>query len=502
MPNYTANYNGKTVTLTGDAPPTEKDFDAAFSQIDSQPQFTDSEMNTINAGKPIEATIEASPLADKLNNPASNFVHGLSEIPRAVGGFVGNQVLRPLVGKKPLPSQDLQQLYDNSLIAGQPAKTGIGKVAEFAGGLAPTLALPEANVFKGAGLASKIGNMGLTGAYQGGLIGGVGAQNNGQNPIEGIKQGALVGSAIGGGLPVAGQVFEKVAPTLGSIAGINKNSYTTLFDNMKNPTSNMPVNRALLDGVLGKKSAKTGEMVGNEIEKLKTMPDLNRDEINNLTQDTIDKYANGATINPTADAVKPDLKQIQKYLDEGNSQLIQLPNGQTMTSEEFTQFFPDMKPEEINGKVIDLGGIKPMNLQVIKQDLQDKLDFNPDNPTYTKQGSALLRDLQHQYKNKLEELSPELGEANKAHQIAKSAEQFKNLLPQGKYHKARIAAELGGIIPAVAGGMTHNPFLSSFGAISTLFSPLAHGIPMAGYEIGTKISPYLPRALTTGINQK
>jgi len=100
------------------------------------------------------------------------------------------------------------------------------------------------------------------------------------------------------------------------------------------------------------------------------------------------------------------------------------------------------------------------------------------------------------YKNKLEELSPDLGKANKAHKIAKSAEQFKNILPQGKYHKARIAAELAGLIPAVAGGMTHNPFLSSFGAISTLFSPLAHGVPMATYELGSKASKFLAASLT------
>lgn len=464
------------------------------------------EYKDVTFNEPIQGGVEKNVLLDS----AKGAVSGLTEIPRALSKIsapivepVSNAISYPvsqginLLKNKPTQSfndysQEQNALQDKLNTNYQPQTTP-GKISQFVGSLLSTLALPNVNAFKGAGLLSKIGNGALTGVYQGGLIGGTNAANNNQNVMQGVGQGAKIGSFVGGGLPVAGAAFKKISPALGSIAGIGKNDYQTVFDNIKN----MPVTRALLNPILGTKSAKTGEIVGNEIEKLKTMPDFDGKEINNLTQNTIDKYANGASINPTADAVRPELNQIQKYLDEGNSQLVQLSNGQTMTSDEFAQFFPDMKPKDINAKEIDLSKVKPMNLQVIKQDLQDKLDFNPDNPTYTKQGSALLRDLQHQYKNKLEEISPELGKANKEHSIAKSAEKFNQLLPQGKYHKARIAAEIAGLVPAVAGGLTHNPLMTSFGAISTLFSPLAHGLPMAGYEIGSKVSPFIPRAVVT-----
>lgn len=501
MPNYTAQYNGRTVTLTGDTPPSEKDFDAAFAQIDNQ--------------QPIQAGVEKNVLADSTRS----FGSGLTEIPRALDKLTAPvidpltnaidypiaQGINALKGRKTQSFKDYsqgQQIIKNALREDYQPKTGWGNVSKFVGGLLPTLALPEANAFKGANLLSKLGNGALTGLYQGGLIGGVNAVNNNQNIGQGIGQGAKIGGLTGGLLPVGGALYEKVAPSLGSIAGIGKNDYQVLFDNMKNPTSNMPVNRALLDNIIGRKSAKTGAIVGNEIEKLKSMPDINYNEINNLTQNTIDKYANGASINPTADAVRPDLNQIQKYIDNGNGQTIELPNGQQLTQEEFAQLFDGLKPEEINAKVVESNGVKPIDLQAIKQDLQDKLDFNPDNPTYTKQGSALLRDLQHQYKNKLEEINPELGKANKAHQIAKSAEKFNKLLPQGKYHKARIAAEVAGLVPAIAGGLTHNPLMTSFGAISTLFSPLTHGIPMAAYETGTKVAPYLPRVVATATKKR
>lgn len=476
------------------------------------------EYNDVTFDEPIQAKVEKNVLADSANA----FGSGLTEIPRAIEKTlapvvepIANAISYPVAqginkikGKNTQSFKDYNQTQSNlqnKLRANYQPQTGPGKTLGFIGSLLPTLALPEAKVFKGARLLNKIGNMGLTGTYQGGLIGGVNAINNNQNVKQGLRQGATIGGLVGGGLPVAGATFEKVSPTLGSIAGIGKNDYQVLFDNMKNPTSNFPVNRAMLDLVLGKKTSKTGAIVGNEIEKLKSMPDISYNEINDLTKNTIDKYANGASINPTADAVKADLDQIQKYIDNSSPQgneIITMPDGNTFTREEFINEFGTQPEKYTYAKIGSNNGVKPIDLQAIKQDLQDKLDFNPDNPTYTKQGSALLRDIQHQYKNKLEEINPELGKANKAHQIAKSAEKFNKLLPQGKYHKARIAAEVAGLVPAIAGQMTHNPLMTSFGAISTLFSPLAHGIPMAGYEIGTKAAPYLPRVATTATKKR
>jgi hypothetical protein len=120
-------------------------------------------------------------------------------------------------------------------------KTPYGHVAGFVGSLAPTLLLREVAPFqtlsktgKEINLASKVGNMALTGGYQGGLIGGVSAQNKGENPFVGASQGALIGGGIGGALPVIGAGFEKVQPVIAqAMAGIPKESYKMALDATK-----------------------------------------------------------------------------------------------------------------------------------------------------------------------------------------------------------------------------------------------------------------------------
>lgn len=74
--------------------------------------------------------------------------------------------------------------------------------------------LPFLRAFGGAGMGAKIGNAALTGAYQGGLIGGVQGLQEGK-PLEGFASGAGVGGALGAGLPyVGGKIAQKAKQAL------------------------------------------------------------------------------------------------------------------------------------------------------------------------------------------------------------------------------------------------------------------------------------------------
>lgn len=237
MPNYTAQYNGRTVTLTGDTPPSEQDFDAAFAQIDNQ--------------QPIQAGVEINKVVDS----AKGLWSGLNDAPRAINKVLSN-VSNPVINAVTYPVAQLKheiqgtntepyssfaqrhnnirarQLDENSGL--YHPQTGWGKTFNAIGSFLPTLALPEVNAFKGTKLLSKIGNMGLTGAYQGGLIGGVNAINNNQNIGQGIGRGATVGGIVGGGLPIAGAAFEKVQPNIAqAMSGIPKESYQRALNGLK-----------------------------------------------------------------------------------------------------------------------------------------------------------------------------------------------------------------------------------------------------------------------------
>lgn len=77
----------------------------------------------------------------------------------------------------------------------------------FATDIAPYFTLPQVTVLKGTGLGAKALNLGLTGAYQGGLAGGLESlKQNGD--LSGVGTGAGLGGAIGGALPVVGATLK------------------------------------------------------------------------------------------------------------------------------------------------------------------------------------------------------------------------------------------------------------------------------------------------------
>lgn len=66
--------------------------------------------------------------------------------------------------------------------------------------LAGYMLLPQANLFKGAGLLAKVGNSALSGGYQGALTGGLESLKN-KGDLSGAGSGAGIGTAIGVAIP-------------------------------------------------------------------------------------------------------------------------------------------------------------------------------------------------------------------------------------------------------------------------------------------------------------
>lgn len=262
-------------------------------------------------------------MKQNISNPVTDAwksgIQGLSSLGVGLGKNIGNKVLRPLVGKQPLNEEQLDNVYN--WLDDAPKN----KLTNFIGETAPYFALPSANVFKGAGMGSQVGNLGLTGAYQGATIGGLESLKNEGN-LSGMGSGALIGGGLGAGLPAVGVPLTKAIPWVGERLGM-------AFGGIKPATLKQlikPNSRALdLDeGAAQNLLMNTTEQVRNDYNALlqkkgQAVQDAaqqinNSDQrilIDNLTNDitnVFDKYS-GDKINPARN-MTGDLEQSLKEL--------------------------------------------------------------------------------------------------------------------------------------------------------------------------------------------
>lgn len=85
----------------------------------------------------------------------------------------------------------------NNAFKNNMAVQGLG----FASDITPYFTMPQLNAVKGVGLGAKAANLGLTGAYQGGIAGGLESLKQ-EGDLSGVGSGALVGGGVGAGLPL------------------------------------------------------------------------------------------------------------------------------------------------------------------------------------------------------------------------------------------------------------------------------------------------------------
>jgi len=164
--------------------------------------------------KTIQGEISTNPIADF----GKGVVQGVSSLGVGLGENVANKI-RPMIGKEPLTSTQLDNAY--GFLDDKP-KGIAGNVGKTVGEIAPYMLLPEATAFKGAGVMPTLGNMALTGAYQGGLGAGLSSvANKGfskdtlKDTAIGAGTGVVLNTAIGGGLKYGlPKIASKFAPKI------------------------------------------------------------------------------------------------------------------------------------------------------------------------------------------------------------------------------------------------------------------------------------------------
>lgn len=241
-----------------------------------------------------------------------------------IGKSFTNKVLRPLVGKKPLTDEELDNAY--GWVDDKPQ--GMGKASALGTDLAITFGLPEVKAFQGAGLGAKIGNSVLTNAYQGGLIGGVEDLRQGGNGLGGATIGALGGGILGTAMPLTGAVISKLLPRAGaSIAGV---STDTIRQAIKPNSRALDLNpdqaqSLLLDTTQNVRNAynnllsKRGQAVNDAIDNLRgneyrvPLEDLKSD-----IKSTFDQYG-GELINPARNMTGGLERNLNELVSGGTS---------------------------------------------------------------------------------------------------------------------------------------------------------------------------------------
>lgn len=439
-----------------------------------------------------------------LLDSAKGFTSGLTEIPRAIEKVtspiinpIANAISYPFAqgintikGKSTRPFKEYNNQANNlqaQLNQDYKPQTGWGKASKFIGGLLPYLPI------KGGKLAVD----GITGAVQGGTS----AINNNENPITGVLGGASISMLTNGLLKGGGLAYEKGLLPFGSMmSGVEQKSAQRALEAYKQGRSvfGKNVNQDELN--------KLGEIVGQEAKKLNSQGSIPYNEVQNDIQDILSGYSTSGEVNPVADAISPKLNKIvQKYLNKYKPQVgetIIMPDGQKITREEFNQLFDGMQPEDLNfsNTITKEGGKIPSSvLHDIKQSIYDEVNYDKTKGfRRTDRQNEALKKIAKSQNQRLRDLSPDYAQANDNYSQMindlAAKEDFSGLL---KYKNPYILAKIGA--PLVGTKMSHNPLLMG---LEFLTSPKINQYGLQLYNQGTKIAPYLPRAITAGASQK
>lgn len=331
----------------------------------------------------------------KKTNPVADFgkgvVQGLGSLPSAIGTKVGNK-LRPLVGKKELTQEEIQQKIKQNPIAdffGGKPETGAGKAGYTIGNLAPAFFLPEVKAIQGAGMLPKVANMGLTGAYQGGLVSGSDAIiNNGD--LGDVAMGTALGGGIGAGLPVAGKVATesiKLLPKTGNVfaKGLARLKQNTIDTAVK------PNSQAL---------------------------DLTEDTAQNLLMDTTERVQNNYNeiLDNAGKKVGEEIQKLPEDFAFDNMDLMQsvdnIYNNYSLSGNPKLNVAYNQAGKEYN-KIQDFllnkADVTPQELFDINKNISKMVQW--DNPN-AKLSNEILEQIYGDFSNRIASLSPELRQAN------------------------------------------------------------------------------------------
>ena len=424
---------------------------------------------------------QAQPQVGALQDFGQGFLSGLTEIPRgainlAHQAFTGNAT--PVFGD-------------------YKAQGTAGNIGGALGNILPMMAAPEIGL--GETIASKLGSFAplaqrvATGAVQGGFLQGSSAANQGQNLgqiAQQTGQGALVGGVLPAGLEVAGSAFRSLAPTLGGIAGINPSDYQKIFKNI-DVGGNPVIARAMLNNIPGMSAVDTsGQLVNKAVSDLANKIPVPTSDITQMIEDTqsgLKKANQAGNFNWQSDTIAPEVKKITDYMNGSVNALEPAKNVLAGLDPATLQRARQMNPTLSDEELADFYRAEPTSqtpTHITASDLQDMKTFLDKRVNYDVQSgedtvrNQALKALAGSFRDRLSQISPELGQANTAFSTNLAGSQFTNLLPQGG--GAIQALRGAGALGALAGGAVHSPL-----ALAGLsFSPLAHGIATGGYEAG------------------
>lgn len=479
-----------------------------FDQFDEKPQGNYFDQFD---EQPLQASIEKSP--NIASDIAGGFWSGLTTIPRALNkvtdivaqpissaiSYIPSQAIRKLQGK------DLESFGDYSNRANafiQEARkpyepqTMAGNVAEFAGSSIPYLLAPQATTLRGV-------------TAIGGTIGATESIARGDKPTD-VLLNTGVGSLAGAGGQTAlkglGFAFEKSMPVLGRIAGIKSQNMQRAIERIKEGGT-----------IFGKNQDEVDAMVNEALESMRNAGNLTKEEIDNITNNIINKYSKGTPINPQASAVKSQLGELESdielatygkklpkekpvqedtfYNNIRNEIYNQVDQENALLPEETKQAIVDSMIERMGIKNINntektVQEINPVSLHQIKSKLQHDVEFNKENRAYNKQGAALLKEIQKAYGDILKERYPQYAPAMQEYADAMAAKDFDAWVKTGSIYEIgrALTPVLGGITGSV---LTGNPI---FTALSVLSSPkmqqkLLEGYGYASRNIAPKLTP-------------
>lgn len=472
----------------------DEELKAMYSKKKNYSSMSNDELKSLYSQK--QGYVEKTQPINGFMDTARGFLSGLSTIPRGIENLqqgVSNAVVKAISGKdNPFDQRVLKPLeYE--------PQTFSGKAADFIGGTVPYLATKAVTLPAQTALGAGIG--------------AVESLAREDKPLDvAINTGiGAAGGAIGGGaIKLAGKVFEKAMPVFGRISGVKSSNMERAIERIKEGGT-----------IFGKNQDEVDAMVNEALETMRVSGNLSRNEIDDMTNSIIEKYAKGTPINPQASAVKPQIKELRGDLDLATEYGGVRPQTAKLVQDDM--FFYNMRkefynqvddenpllPEETKQAIVDTmiqksglksnataqafgeGEINPVSLHQIKSKIQHDVEFNKENKSYNKQGEALLREVQNAYGNVLKERFPAYSPAMKEYADSMAAKDFDKWVKTGSVYE--IGRALTPILGGVAGfGLTGNPL---FTVLSLMSSPKAQRYMLDAYSFSSR--NITPRAVST-----
>lgn len=259
-----------------------------------------------------------------LDEPKEN--KGIDLTPSGIGRVMAAATVAPFYGAK--KGKKLTDSYKElrNIQNEQIPKSGLEKTLD----VASTFVLPQAKVLQAGKLAPLVNNL-VTGAYQGGLIGGIQGLQEGKG-LEGAAGGAGIGATLTAGLPLVGKVAKKGLELLPQTGGLFARTLgriqpetlkravqpdSVALDLTRDEAQNLLMNTTEgLRNNYNQLLADKGNVVGRLLQDLPETTKFKADDILQDYDKIFDNYSlsKNPNVNPAIRATKKEMQDIEGML--------------------------------------------------------------------------------------------------------------------------------------------------------------------------------------------